>query len=335
MNDPQPTTASSTPNVQEASMEPVDQTSHVRSSAPTANGHTKTTGVEFFQPFCGYVLFSCVILIVSFVVGLLCGGEFNAWTASLDWRMGTCLLCIVGAACYKIMVCEKEKAIREKDETIRALELKISALTSNKVITVPDAVMKHKVFTFLRLKDYFHTSCVDRHLRKLWEKVLVEESVLLHLHVPEDCRMLEEAVNRVHRDRRLTSIVLGKGHHQIDGDYLKIFSSMSIVGDPDVPRHIEIASLKATLKAKDVEIDFLRRMNASLEEVVRTSVSASSSETGGERPYVARAQPEGHVLGVRRELGCLRHRVEREGPVRLLGLLCCRGLRLGKRTAEA
>jgi hypothetical protein len=56
------------------------------------------------------------------------------------------------------------------------------------------------------------------------------------VHVPEDCNTLKEAVERVHGDDRLTTIVLGKGKHQIDGTYLMISSAMNIVGDPGVPK---------------------------------------------------------------------------------------------------
>ena len=56
------------------------------------------------------------------------------------------------------------------------------------------------------------------------------------LYVPVDCKTLEEAVDRVHGDDRLATIVVGKGEHQIDGKYLEIVSVMNIVGDPGVPK---------------------------------------------------------------------------------------------------
>ena len=52
------------------------------------------------------------------------------------------------------------------------------------------------------------------------------------VRVPEDCNTLEEAVKKVHDDNSLTTIVLGKGEHKIDGDYLLVYSAMNIVGDP-------------------------------------------------------------------------------------------------------
>jgi hypothetical protein len=71
------------------------------------------------------------------------------------------------------------------------------------------------------------------------------------VRVPEDCNTLKEAVDRVHGDDRLTTIVVGKGTHQIDivvgkvthpcdhlidGRCLLITSAMNIVGDPGVPK---------------------------------------------------------------------------------------------------
>ena len=58
------------------------------------------------------------------------------------------------------------------------------------------------------------------------------------VRVPEDYKTLKEAVERVHKDASLTTIIVGKGagEHRIDGDYLEILSAMNIVGDPGVPR---------------------------------------------------------------------------------------------------
>jgi hypothetical protein len=56
------------------------------------------------------------------------------------------------------------------------------------------------------------------------------------VRVPEDCNTLDKAVERVHGDYRLTTIIVGEGEHEIDGDYLEISSAMRIVGDPEVPR---------------------------------------------------------------------------------------------------
>ena len=53
---------------------------------------------------------------------------------------------------------------------------------------------------------------------------------------PEDCSTLKEAVKMVEKDDHLTTIVVGKGRHQIRGNYLEISSAMNIVGDPGVPK---------------------------------------------------------------------------------------------------
>ena len=54
------------------------------------------------------------------------------------------------------------------------------------------------------------------------------------VRVPEDCKTLQKAVNRVHKNDRLTTIVVGKGEHRIDEYYLEIPSATNIVGDPGV-----------------------------------------------------------------------------------------------------
>ena len=47
---------------------------------------------------------------------------------------------------------------------------------------------------------------------------------------------MKEAVDRVHNNDRLTTIVVGKGEHLVGGPYLRIWSAMNIVGDPEVPK---------------------------------------------------------------------------------------------------
>jgi hypothetical protein len=65
--------------------------------------------------------------------------------------------------------------------------------------------------------------------------------MIFGVRVPEDCKSLEEAVKRVKRDSKITTIVLGKGEHRImntgEGvNYLEIFSAIKIVGDPRVAK---------------------------------------------------------------------------------------------------
>jgi hypothetical protein len=71
-------------------------------------------------------------------------------------------------------------------------------------------------------------------LKRLWTEAVKKGK--LPLFVPVDCNTLKEAVGLVHGDDRLTTIVVGKGEHQIDSNYLKISSAMNIVGDPGVPK---------------------------------------------------------------------------------------------------
>ena len=97
---------------------------------------------------------------------------------------------------------------------------------------LPDHVLRAKVLTYFGFKDYTLTGRACQYLRLQWAKAT--ENQRLPLYVPEDCKTLKEAVKRVRRGDRLTTIVLGKGEHHIDGDYVKISSAMNIVGDPDV-----------------------------------------------------------------------------------------------------
>ena len=102
------------------------------------------------------------------------------------------------------------------------------------LLRLPDHVLTTKFFTYFGFKDYALTSCASQYLQAHWQTA--HQSRPLPLYVPEDCRTLEEAVKRVQEDNRLTTIVLGKGEHQIDGEYLKISSTVKIVGRPDVPK---------------------------------------------------------------------------------------------------
>ena len=55
--------------------------------------------------------------------------------------------------------------------------------------------------------------------------------------MPEDCKHVAGSGGQgCEEDDRLTTIVVGKGEHQIDGDYLRISSAMNIVGDPGVAK---------------------------------------------------------------------------------------------------
>ena len=65
----------------------------------------------------------------------------------------------------------------------------------------------------------------------------------LTVNMPEDSNLNEfvKAVDLVNMENHFTAdrtitIVVGKGEHQIDGQYLQIYSPMNIVGDSDVPQ---------------------------------------------------------------------------------------------------
>ena len=265
-NDPANTTTSpalENPGLHQAATEQVERALPVRRPpAPSANSHADTGGTGSL--FCGCVLPSLVVSWVDCVLYLaVCVwhvGGLNEWAVLLDRWTGTCLIFIAGAITtkavaagyagyYKKIVCEKDQiisekdqTIREKDETIRRCELRIAAFTPNKVLTVPDAVMIHTLLPCLRLKDYFSIGCADRHLQGLWEQVI--DVSILCLCVPEDCRTLKEAVGMVHGDDRLTTIVVGRGEHQIDGWYLKIWSAMNIVGKVPKSEIVVVGGIK-------------------------------------------------------------------------------------------
>ena len=56
------------------------------------------------------------------------------------------------------------------------------------------------------------------------------------VRVPEDCKTLQEAVDRVHENARFTTIIVGQGTHLCIAEYIVIPSAMRIVGDPDVSK---------------------------------------------------------------------------------------------------
>ena len=70
-------------------------------------------------------------------------------------------------------------------------------------------------------------------------KAIKQKAAAATIRVPADCKTLNEAVAKVDKNRRLTTIVVGKGTHVVEADadgtnYLPIRSSMNIIGDPDV-----------------------------------------------------------------------------------------------------
>jgi hypothetical protein len=110
---------------------------------------------------------------------------------------------------------------------------------SNLLLTLPTQLWRH-VLTFHGYKDHTLAGRACQYLKRLWKEALHNHRIAGTLFVPGHCNTLKEAVERVHGDDGLTTIVVGKawgkGEHQIDGYYLKIASAMNIVGDSGVPK---------------------------------------------------------------------------------------------------
>jgi ankyrin repeat protein len=110
----------------------------------------------------------------------------------------------------------------------------IKTITHRDVFQTLPTFMKRQILAFFGYKDYTLAGRTCPYLYALWTKAM--ERKRLPLFVPADCKTLKEAVERVHEEDRLTTIVVGKGEHQIIGNFLKISSAMHIVGDPGVPK---------------------------------------------------------------------------------------------------
>ena len=108
----------------------------------------------------------------------------------------------------------------------------IKTMTHRDVFQTLPTFMKRQILAFFGYKEYTLAGRTCPYLYALWTEAI--ERKRLPLFVPVDCKTLKEAVDRVHEEDRLTTIVVGKGEHQIDGNYLRIASAMHIVGDPGV-----------------------------------------------------------------------------------------------------
>jgi hypothetical protein len=109
-----------------------------------------------------------------------------------------------------------------------------SSTKRDDLLRLPNHVFTAKVVSFFGLKDFALASCASQYLQAHWQAAIQRKA--LPLYVPEDCKTLKEAVKRVAQDPRITTIVLGKGDHQIDGTFLNITTATSIVGRPGVPK---------------------------------------------------------------------------------------------------
>jgi hypothetical protein len=126
-------------------------------------------------------------------------------------------------------------------KTIAAVMTTANETTSNSstpcdVLQTLPKFMKQQILVFCGYNDYMLTGRTCQYLKRLWTEAIQNHRIIDTLFVPVDCNTLKEAVGRVHKNDRLTIIVLGKGEHQINGTYLEILSAMNIVGDPGVPK---------------------------------------------------------------------------------------------------
>jgi hypothetical protein len=115
-----------------------------------------------------------------------------------------------------------------------ANETKSNSSTPRDILQTLPKFMKQQILAFFGYKDYTLSGRTCQYLKRLWTEAVQQGK--LPLFVPVDCNTLKAAVGRVHGDDRLTTIVVGKGEHHIDGDCLKIPSAMNIVGDPGVAK---------------------------------------------------------------------------------------------------
>ena len=108
---------------------------------------------------------------------------------------------------------QREKA---KEKATCTAETKSNHANSTRrrddLLRLPDHVLTTKVVTYFGFKDFALASCASQYLQAHW--LTANQRKPLPLYVPEDCKTLKEAVNRVHEDDRLTTIVVGKGEHQ-------------------------------------------------------------------------------------------------------------------------
>ncbi len=101
------------------------------------------------------------------------------------------------------------------------------------LLCLPDHVLTTHVFTYFSFRDYALVSCGARYLCVHW--VATNQREPWPLHVPEDAN-LEEAVSLVALDKRIDTIVIGQGHHRVTSNYLKVATSVRLVGRQNVPR---------------------------------------------------------------------------------------------------
>lgn len=97
--------------------------------------------------------------------------------------------------------------------------------------------MQRQILAFFGYKDYALTTRVSHYLQTRWTEAMANRRMTGTVFFPDSgCTTLYEAVDKVREGRRLTTIVVGKGEHNVEGYYLDIRSAINIVGDPSVPK---------------------------------------------------------------------------------------------------
>ena len=100
--------------------------------------------------------------------------------------------------------------------------------------------VRRRILAFFGFKDCCLTSRTCKYLNQhLYELV---DMNLLPLFVPEDCSTLNKAVKMLKNDRRITTVVVGKGEHAVEKsyawgkNYLNIDRSVNIIGKTGVDK---------------------------------------------------------------------------------------------------
>jgi len=130
-------------------------------------------------------------------------------------------------------------------------ETKTNNNTPRDILQTLPTFMQRQILAFFGYKDHTLADRTSPQLYALWKEAR-ERMARDGVRVPEHCKTLKEAVEMVHGDDRLTTIVVGTGKHQIDGYYLEIHSAMNIVGDSGVLKE-EIVVMGGILFKKGIQ----------------------------------------------------------------------------------
>ena len=106
--------------------------------------------------------------------------------------------------------------------------------------------MQRQILAFVGYKEYTLAARTCHTLQTRWTEALANRQMSGTLFFPgSDCTTLQQAVDKVAEDHRLTTIVLVMGQYWpgcwidvvVEGSYVEVSSAMNIVGDPSVPRN--------------------------------------------------------------------------------------------------